>query len=261
MNYIRKINQKFIDDLLQGELKELLSIVKSDDELNLEIRNRYINIYYLGGNILKITQKTKGYKFEFDKNYCIDENDKIISPTIQNISLLKLIMQKWHNSKIDKVERKVQQYFCRENIKSDSRYFIVDMEYQTGNSSRIDMLALTKTNGGVKIALIELKQGYKAITNSSGLFKHYTDFTQLIKNNSYDITETIKNIYLNKVALGLIPDCFNLEQINGFEILFVLYDYNDKSVQLNRAIEEINKIKSVPFEIVKVPKGVYEIWI
>lgn len=156
MNYIRKINQKFIDDLLQGELKELLSIVKSDDELNLEIRNRYINIYYLGGNILKITQKTKGYKFEFDKNYCIDENDKIISPTIQNISLLKLIMQKWHNSKIDKVERKVQQYFCRENIKSDSRYFIVDMEYQTGNSSRIDILALTRSNNGVKIALIEL---------------------------------------------------------------------------------------------------------
>lgn len=259
MNYIRKINQKFIDDLLQGELKELLPVVKSDSELNLEIRKGYINIYYLGGNLLKITQKVKGYKFEFNKNYCIDEKDKTIIPTIQNIPLLKLIMQKWHNSKIDKAERKVQQYFCRDNIKKDSKYFVVDMEYQTGKNNRIDMLALTRTNDEIKIALIELKQGYKSIANGSGLLKHYIDFAHLIKNNSHDITETIKNIYLNKVALGLIPDCFNLEQINGFKILFVLYDYNDKSVQLNRSIKKINKIKSVPFEIVKVPKGVYEI--
>jgi len=44
----------------------LLNLVKSDKDLVLQIRNNYINIYYKGGNMLKVTH---GPGFDFDHNY------------------------------------------------------------------------------------------------------------------------------------------------------------------------------------------------
>lgn len=54
---MRSINKRFINELLQGELSYFLSEVKNNITLSLEIRDGYINIYYRGGNLLRITQK------------------------------------------------------------------------------------------------------------------------------------------------------------------------------------------------------------
>ena len=59
---MRHINERFVADLLNGELAFFLNQVKSArDRLSLEIRDGYINIYYKGGSLLKITQKKIGY--------------------------------------------------------------------------------------------------------------------------------------------------------------------------------------------------------
>ena len=81
---MRHINEKFINDLAHGELAYFLKKVKSNhDVLSLEVRNGYINIYYKGGNLLKITQKNKGYSFYFDAKYCrnkeSDENFNLLN--------------------------------------------------------------------------------------------------------------------------------------------------------------------------------------
>ena len=68
---MRHIDSRFVNDLLYGELAYFGSQVKNNRNiLSLEIRNGYINIYYKGGNLLKITQKRKGYSFYFDVKYC-----------------------------------------------------------------------------------------------------------------------------------------------------------------------------------------------
>ena len=73
---MRKINDKFIHDLKEGCLSFFLDQVKNrKQELCLEIRNGYINIYYKGGNLLRITQKKKGYSFYFDAKYCLNKGD------------------------------------------------------------------------------------------------------------------------------------------------------------------------------------------
>lgn len=59
---MRKINDEFISALRCNELSYFLSRVKNyPSKLSLEIRNNYVNIYYKGGNLLKITQKNKHY--------------------------------------------------------------------------------------------------------------------------------------------------------------------------------------------------------
>jgi len=67
---MRILNSKFIYDLKNDKLNQLLQAVNIDDTLCLEIRENYINIYYRGGNILRITQNANDYIFEFDFNYC-----------------------------------------------------------------------------------------------------------------------------------------------------------------------------------------------
>lgn len=49
---MRDINDKFINDLLDGELSFFLEEVKDEqNQYSLEIRDNYIDIYYRGGRI------------------------------------------------------------------------------------------------------------------------------------------------------------------------------------------------------------------
>ena len=82
---MRSIDSTFINDLLTGELAPFLQAVKSrPEQLSLEVRGGYINIYYKGGNLLKITQhKRRGYELFFDARYCLNKGDTSAYETIK----------------------------------------------------------------------------------------------------------------------------------------------------------------------------------
>ena len=82
---MRSIDSTFINDLLTGELATFLQEVKSrPEQLSLEVRGGYINIYYKGGNLLKITQhKRRGYELSFDARYCLNKTDTSAYETIK----------------------------------------------------------------------------------------------------------------------------------------------------------------------------------
>lgn len=69
----RKLSLTFMDDL-QGNfgigIKRLLEAVKQDATLCLEIRNNYINVYYRGGSLIKLSEIGTGqYRAKFDMKY------------------------------------------------------------------------------------------------------------------------------------------------------------------------------------------------
>jgi hypothetical protein len=64
----RGLSDTFMNELKRGLLSPILNLVLSDDSLIMEIRNDYINIYYRGGNILKIEKKGNDYLPSFDFN-------------------------------------------------------------------------------------------------------------------------------------------------------------------------------------------------
>lgn len=64
---MRGLRQKFMNDLSEGVLAPLRDRVLADRSLCLEIRENYINIYYRGGNLLKLSAAPqRGYIAFFD---------------------------------------------------------------------------------------------------------------------------------------------------------------------------------------------------
>ena len=56
---MRGLSEKFMNDLSkpEGKFHPILERVKEDHNIMLAIRDGYINIYYRGGNIIRITQR------------------------------------------------------------------------------------------------------------------------------------------------------------------------------------------------------------
>lgn len=242
---MRLIDKRFIHDLLEGELTTFLGEVKNNKTLSLEIRDGYINIYYRGGNLLRITQKQVGYEFFFDAKYCTQENDKSLIESLSkrdSISYIKhfygLIefMDQWFETH-PKLEREHQHSLLIHNPK------IVDVEYQVKNISRLDMLMLD----GNTLYVVENKYGLGAVSGKAGLAKHYQDISRIIEDSETrnQLLKSVEHITHIKHALGLRDYVVKVEDIHNIEILFVMVSYNQKSQSLQNELTQINgEIKS-----------------
>ena len=257
---MRGINKQFIEDLKTGELSFFLHKVKSmGDSLSIEIRNGYVNIYYRGGNLLKIVQKRKGYAFHFDSRYCLNKKDtsfhdlfsSLQSTDIESyINYFDLMLSEMDSWFIEhpKKEREYQHGILISNPN------ILDIEYQINyrdeennpKAMRFDMIMLADDS----IIIAENKYGNGAVCGSAGLSKHYKDICAVLSNEALhdELLSSIKNITENKKDLGLID--FDVPQLSRdkTKILFVLADYNRKSETMKNEIALMNK--TVPAQII-----------
>ena len=268
---MRKISQQFIDDLNNNELKPFLDNVKVDDALCLEIRKNYINIYYRGGNLFKITpSKGKGYKVFFDTGYSKEHREQIesIDPYdcekwIANAPLLKAEMDRYLSSH-PKLEREFQQLIERENntssIAAGTDYFIADIEYANrANGSRFDMLAVKWRSCGkgidrqdpkkATLAFIEVKYGDKALKNDAGLGKHVADIISFLDKPDVrrQITEEVNSLYSQKRDLGLMTNAprepVQIQPESAMELILLIGNHNPYSTVLDTELMAVFKSK------------------
>ena len=171
---MRKLSESFVKKL-NGEWKPLLEYILSDSELDLQIRDNYINVYYQGGNILKIKLRS----FDFDEfyfytdcnnerkthllkkaeegddkaKYIIDKLVELRDGLIENLSSplnhlkiecyfsqAKAVMKKWEETlngtlKISHKEKQEQQKIAITNRK-DTDYIVLDLEYAVSRNSK-----------------------------------------------------------------------------------------------------------------------------
>lgn len=243
---MRGINAQFINDLTSGCLSWFLTRVINDNKLSLQIREDYINIYYRGGNALRIGKKRDGYRFKFDEKYCINQETRTrvkafnsLDDYRENFSLLLSEMDSWFSVN-PKPERELQHELLTHNVDD---FCILDIEYtsvytEKGRTRRprLDMIAV---NNG-KIIIIENKYGINAMGGKSGVAKHYMDICTIVENDGTRnaLMESMKNISTNKRALGLPTADIKSTDV---EILFVIFKYNEKSKMIDKQLEGINK--------------------
>jgi len=271
----------FMSDLHGGILNPLLQRVKRDTSLEMEIRCEKLNVYYRGGNILRVEKKGKGYAAFFDEKYasaslglpseCI-LTDSETRAWIDRIPDLKDTMDLWFGAH-SKAERASQQMVVYENNASPwaggTDYFIVDIEYDNHIGARFDLVALRwdsnatarKLQGGYlpKLTAIEMKTGDGALKGKAGLLKHYQQWVEFFTNARQlnEFKEEMLRVFQQKRELGLIPALKNnpnkvVTVAPDVDVIFLLANHDPASRKLIAAVDEISekqKIKPPKFNI------------
>jgi hypothetical protein len=284
--------EKFVESLKNGNLRQMLRVINNDSDLNVQIRNDYLNIYYNGGNIAKVNSENS---VGFDKFYyyldmeskptkdikqdaivvkeLTTQRDLLISKFKENkyedyFEDAKNIMDKW--LKINpKQERMEQHRLSIENQYNKSDYTIIDLEYQVSTKSdfactfipegkdnpknpRFDIIAVNKQG---KLCVIELKKGKGALKNTSGLKEHLDCYQKSIGQNHQPFMNEMKKLLEQKQDFNLIDKLVKIEcQTPEFMFAYAYDDNKSVEEQDDKFQEEYDKI-DVPIHIIKLKQN------
>lgn len=265
---MRKLSENFILALKKGVLWPILNIARNDLTLCLEIRKDYINIYYRGGNILKIKREANCYSAFFDTKY-LDKNttkvperrprtlseSKDVSAWIDAVPFLKHEMDLWFG-KNPKDEREFQQLVVRENNFGGSAkstdYFICDIEY-ANTSGRFDLIAVRwpssgherKNNKNIGISFIEMKYLDHALKGKAGLRKHVQDMDKFlsVKTRLCALKEEMCTVFNQMLDLKLIRNQKPIANFNNEkpEFIIILANHDPDSSLLRKELLALEK--------------------
>lgn len=244
---MRQLTPSLVKELKdeKGKLHALLEYVKADDTLDMEFRGNSFTLYYRGGALLIVEEKSDGsYNWKgITEEYLLEGKDRYEQKHKEAEQFNEYIPEAKHI--IDRYiclatknllgEKEIQQLVVKENNYSpnsqDTDYFIVDMEYEESSEcGRFDLVALRWDSTGparkkntVSLAVIEVKQGYKSVKTSNdetspGLRSHQKDFVSFIelKKNEGELEsfcDDMAMIFKQKCELGLILANKKIEDI------------------------------------------------
>lgn len=263
----RRLGDRFIADLKGGVLGPLLDRVKADGTLCLEIREDYLNIYYRGGNLLKVSRMPDGYAAFFDPEYAAGDGGAL-SAAMPPVSLrsseevavwlgffptLKLAMD-LYLGRHPKEEREAQQSIVRENnfggVSRATDYFICDIEYANPNG-RFDLVAVHwPSNGAIRkravgrrLVLVEAKFGEGAIDDPAGIHSHVIDINRFLATtaNVVALKNEMVGVFNQKRELGLIDCGKDLEAFSDDPpmLLLALVNHDPDSTKLRASLEHL----------------------
>lgn len=166
---MRGLSDKFFDCLKSGFLSGITESVKRDPDLNLEIRDCYINVYYKGNSLLKLAEIISSrYKAEIHEKFLeginlpLDFTESTIAQFLGAIPLLKqnIIIYGKRSREVE-----YEQMIIRANNsepRNNTEYFIVDRQYAV-NDGCFDLTGIfwemshRKRNQEVPVCLMEIK--------------------------------------------------------------------------------------------------------
>lgn len=278
---MRAVSEEFLHDLKDGMLRHLTERVRVDDTLMLALRGASINIYYRGGNLMRIAKNPGGYRATFDVKYAgknalpeqlalLEELPKSVRTEsdcqiwLKSFPHLKEIMNSYL-AKHPKLEREFQQLVAWENNRSrnanGTEYFITDIEYDGGaGSGRFDMVGLRwlakdkKTGKKCGPVFIEMKYGDSALDGKAGLQKHLVDLSATLRDElrSKNLNDMIESQFRQLDQLGLLrfnrARMFDGVTVSGKpEVIIIIANTNPNSTILRRLIGSIDE--PVDFEL------------
>ena len=198
----RGISDDFVLQLEHGILRPVLERLRHDDTLSLEVRNGYVNVYYRGGNLLRLTAGRGTLRFGavFDWRYLGGDGEYTAwAPPERPPSVIQSLddAEAWVDAfphlkqamdirfaRKPRIEREYQQAVVRDNNRHSSGersdYVIVDVEYAQSPAAfpgraadfRFDMVGLrwpvaggSRRNAVATPVIVEMKTGDAALAS------------------------------------------------------------------------------------------------
>jgi hypothetical protein len=265
-------NKKFLYEIENGSLKPLVELVNSNEDLVLQIRDDYFNVYYQGGNVAKVTSSKS---VDFDENYFRTHIEKskenweeikkkrhttmalfkkgLFSDYIDTVkSAMKYY---WDNVLEGKgvAEKMAQHQICILNT-NQTEYTVIDLEYQVSTESifkyrgkrktksgglpspRFDIVAIR--NSDHRLCVIELKKGTKALKDPSGVQEHAESFVHTIgfdKKTKNAFLSEMNDVLQMKKKLKLIDEIVFIDTTLEPEFLYA-YQNNPNEQDYKKGI-------------------------
>jgi len=268
----RGLSAEMFQALESGLLSPVLERVLNDGTLDLEIRDDYINLYYRGGNLSKISRDPKGeFRLDFDDNYfegiaakkpnvppkLLTEQD--VGNWLSVVPELKQGMDFWIAAN-PRDEKEVQQRIVRVNnrgkVATGTDYFICDFEYQSPKG-RFDLIGvrwpskghLRKRNRDLILSFIEVKYADGALRGKSGIVQHLADIQTFIgiPDNLTGLAAEMKTVFNQKRHLSLIDNQKDIEEfgLDKVELMFVLANHDPESKILKDELDNLQSTAQV----------------
>jgi len=259
---MRGLSDIFFDCLKFGFLSGITESVKGDSDLNLEIRDSYINVYYKGNSLLKLAETGPfRYKAKIHEKFLegiklpLDFTESTIPQFLSAIPLLKQNIIRYGKRSL---EIEYEQMIIRANnfeLRNNTEYFIVDRQYAV-NDGRFDLTGIfwershRKRNQEVPICLMEIK--FALNTDIKHVHNQLTRYYESIKPHAAEIADEMQTVFRQKIELGLYQQATERlnalktlsfsKSIEQFQLILVLVDYNPNSSML-----DLQCLSSLPF--------------
>ena len=143
---MRKLSEDFMANLKHGFLSGIVQRVIEDKDLDLQIRDNYLNIYYKGNSLLKLTEANhQRYRVDIHQKFLDGSavpdltSQETVAGFLSRISDLKENIIRYGKSSL---ELEYEQLIIRANNqepRNAAEYFIVDRQYATGGQDRFDL--------------------------------------------------------------------------------------------------------------------------
>jgi len=256
-----------MDDLRSGVLAPFLERVLADRSLCLEIREDYVNIYYRGGNLLKLSAGPAGYVAHFDPKYAKGDGGTLaralpgtrisaaddVDAWLGAMPAMKQTMDIYFG-RHPKEEREAQQLIVRDNnfggVSRATDYYVCDIEYANPHG-RFDLVAvhwpsrghIRKQQDGRRLVLVEVKFGDGAINGAASIRSHITDINRFLGDpaNVTALQDEMVGVFNQKRALGLM-NCGKDLCAFGDEppmLLLALANHDPDSTKLRAALDAL----------------------
>ena len=246
----RGLSAGFLAELVEGRFAPLVSRTRSAG-LDLQIRDDYVNIYHQGRSALKLSERKRppGYRASIHEEYL---HDVSFDETPENRSnyrnlgasegfvedylrQLPLILANVEEHALP--EGTVEQAIVAANCQSISSVVLIDRQIQVpGVSRKADLVGLAGADND-RFAIIELKQGLDQ--RIQDLISQIAQYHQVLTGPEGalrpEVHQAYRQVIEQKQKLGCLPEGVGLPSGQlPVECLLVLYDYNPRSVLLDR---------------------------
>jgi len=256
VDFKRGLSEEFLRDLKDGWLAGLLACAH-EQELDVQIREDYVNFYHQGCSVLKLTHHShlSAYRAEIHVKYVsglslpgrqnrggnyavFNTSDVFVEAYVQRIA--DIMANAGHYVK---PESTVEKSLITASFDTSSPVVFIDRQVQVhGVPKRIDMVGVTRPpQGEPQFILAELKEGLDAsIQRVTGQIAGYH---RVLVNEDGVLKDCVHRAYQDvvdqKIQLGLLPPCVTFPEAEArVECLVVLCNCSAKSQLPDRLRQE-----------------------
>lgn len=219
-------------------------IKESGFEYGLQIRDDYLNLYYKGNSIGKITYKTgqKVYEIKIHRKFMNDSIVKRFSPTIVKdyavfvlpgkqlhpLFSSKNLLSMGQRVKAVQFQEEIvfEQMLLTDNANRDDLIIIDRQVVDRDHDTKMDLLGLKrKEPGKYQFCVIEVKLGNNRELRED-VFQQLKGYVERITKNFPQYKKSYELNFIQKQGLGLLPSALRIEIVEGVLGIVVVGGYS-----------------------------------